>query len=411
MRRLTPGHSGLRGRWSVASLAIGLLIAALAVPVTRVVAADPVTFETPTGTAVLGKPLVLETDFRAPVAPLRVELLSHLPTEKSVSVEAADVAPSGGGYHASVTEQGHVLPNTTFDFRFRVTLPDGSVSLGPEATLTVTDDRFTWKTLEGDVVRLHWYNGDDAFARRAVQIGDDAIHGAEDLLGVKETQKVDFFIYDDETKFRDALGPGTRENVGGQAVAAIRTLFGLIGPTEINSSWVDILVTHELTHLVFNTAVDNPYHLPPRWLNEGLAVYRSEGYGGRDKGIVANAVTDRTIIPLDGLGGLFPTGDGFGQAYAEAVSAVDYLVRTYGQDNLVKLIRSYASGVTDNEAFTAAYGKTVAQISDDWLASVGASAPEPYGPKPDPAGPVPPDWTTAHAGTFAWLGTWLPLLR
>jgi hypothetical protein len=39
------------------------------------------------------------------------------------------------------------------------------------------------------------------------------------------------------------------------------------------------VVPHELVHLVFDTAVKNPYHFPPRWLNEGLAVYLSEGNG------------------------------------------------------------------------------------------------------------------------------------
>ena len=93
-----------------------------------------------------------------------------------------------------------------------------------------------------------------------------------------ETEPIDFFIYADQDAFYDALGPGTRENVGGQAHADIRTLFALITPSEIDDAWVEIVVPHELTHLVFDTAVDNPYHFPPRWLNEGLAVYLSEGY-------------------------------------------------------------------------------------------------------------------------------------
>ena len=111
---------------------------------------------------------------------------------------------------------------------------------------------------------------------------------------------------------------------------------------------------HELTHLVFDTAVKNPYHFPPRWLNEGLAVYLSEGYGDSWRAAVKNAVDDDEIIPLDGLTGQFPTTrDQFFLAYGESVSAVDYLVRTYGQDALVKLVRSYADGVTDDEAFQA----------------------------------------------------------
>ncbi len=88
---------------------------------------------------------------------------------------------------------------------------------------------------------------------------------------------------------------------------------------------------HELTHLVFDTAVKNPYHFPPRWLNEGLAVYLSEGYTDAWRAAVTNAVRADGIIPLDGLAGQFPTTrDQFFLAYGESVSAVDYLVRKYG---------------------------------------------------------------------------------
>lgn len=368
--------------------------------------ADQITFGTPSGTAVLDQPLELTTTFTSPVDPRRVELLSHLPSEHSTTVEGALFRQvSGDSYSATLTDDGHVLPNTTLDYQFRVTLPDGSTALGPSASITVTDNRFQWKTLEGDIVRLHYYQGDDTFAQRAVQIGDAAIHGAEQLLGVTETEKVDFYIYADQDAFRDALGPGTRENVGGEAIAAIRTMFGLIEPSQINSDWVSILVTHELTHLVFNTAVDNPYHQPPRWLNEGLAVFRSQGYVPSDQALVAQAAGDGAIIPLDGLTGLFPTGDGFALAYAEAVSAVSYIVKTYGQDALVKLIRSYASGVTDDEAFTAAIGRDMKTLGAEWLTSVDATAPQPVGPQPAPPGPVPPGWTSVRVGGL------LPLLR
>lgn len=400
-----------RGRTILAALIIGALLGLVAPPPPRTLAAasDQVTFGTPSGTpsgtAVLGQPLELTTTFSSPTGPLRVELLSHLPSEHSVTVEHATLTTaSSGEYRATVSDDGHVLPNTTLVYQFRVTLPDGSTAVSSEASVTVTDDRFQWKTLDGDIVRLHWYQGDDAFAQRAVQIGDAAIHGAEQLLGVTETQKVDFFIYASEDPFRAALGPGIRENVGGEAVTSIRTLFGLIDPSQINSDWVDILVTHELTHLVFNTAVQNPYHQPPRWVNEGLAVFRSQGYNAGDRGIVAQSVRASTIIPLDGLAGLFPTGDGFAQAYAESVSAVSYIVDTFGQDALVKLIRSYATGVTDDEAFTAAIGRDTTTLGNEWLASLGATAPAPLGPKPAPPGPLPPGWTALRTGRgFALL--------
>jgi hypothetical protein len=33
-------------------------------------------------------------------------------------------------------------------------------------------------------------------------------------------------------------------------------------------------------------------------------------------------------------------------------------------------------------------------FDDAWLAAQGTKRPEPYGPRPAPPGPVPPDWHT-----------------
>jgi hypothetical protein len=381
------------------SVLIGLL--AVAAPSIAAAAQIAVTFDPPTATSTLNVSLDFAEAIHTPTAPARVELLSRLPSDTITQVQLATLTSAGGDtFNATVSLPGHITPNTTFNYRFRVVAVNGFTTLGPDASVTVTDDRFPWKTLQGRIVRLHWYDGSDAFATRALDIGDKAIDQASALLGVKETQPVDFFIYDAEAPFRDALGPGTRENVGGEAIAEIRTLFGLIGPSDIDSSWVDTLVTHELTHLVFNTAVQNPYHEPPRWLNEGLAVFLSQGYGNADKAMVANAAASGDLMPLDAIAAAFPTTrDRFTLAYAESVSAVDDIVQTYGKPALVSLIRSYASGVTDEEAFKAAIGKGVAAFSDEWLASAGATAPEPFGPASPPPGPVPPDWAGAPAAS------------
>ena len=388
----TSGRSRLAVMAASAAITVGGVFGTIAAPL-RAAGPETIAFGAPTASAALGSPVQISQPFQAPSPPERVELLSHLPTDSILTVQTAAVSDNGGGsYTASIDDPSFEMPNTTFDYRFRVTLPDGSAEIGPESSVTVQDTRFAWQTLEGRIVRLHWYDGDQSFAQHAVDIGDQAIEQAERLLGVQETEKVDFFIYDNEDAFRAALGPGTRENVGGTAVSSIRTLFGLIEPSDINSDWVRILVTHELTHLVFNTAVENPYDLPPRWLNEGLAVYLSEGNVQSERDLVRSAIDDGRIIPLQGLGGLFPTGDGFALAYAESVSAVSYFVDAFGQDALVKLIRSYADGVTDDQAFTAATGRNLAAFDVAWLESLGTTAPQPVGPQPAPPGPVPPDW-------------------
>ena len=358
-----------------------------------VAAQSDVVFGTPLATGGFGEPVRFSTAFESGSRPLRVELLTSLPGEDTRRVTIAAVERTGPDrWQAAVFQGGHIIPNTTFEYRFRVITDDGS-TLGPQASHRVDDDRFEWQILEGDQVNVWWHDGGQDFAQRALDIAEEAIDEAAALLGVDDIEPIDFIIYSDSRAFRQAMGPATRENVGGQAHPDIRTLFGLIEPRQIGSDWVEELVVHELSHLVFDEAVRNPYAYPPRWLNEGLAVYVSTGYTSGDQAQVRGAAGSGNIIPLDGLGGQFPTRPGrFGLAYAESVSAVDFFVETYGEDRLVQLITSFADGIGLDAAFVAATGSAFGVFDDAWLASLGAERPEPLGPQPAPPGNVPDAW-------------------
>lgn len=369
------------------------LAAALAGPAAPAVrAADPV-FGTPTIDGTFGERLDLTQPVTLDEIPARVEVLLTFADASPLVVEVPPPTSSGSTtlrHRVDVVADGHILPNTPVSARWRITPVDGDPVLGPEVDTLYADERFDWKTVRGDLVTVHWYEGDAAFGERSLRVGDDAVRETAELLGVTEDEPIDFFIYADQDAFYDALGPGTRENVGGQANAEIRTMFALVGASDVG--WDEIVVRHELVHLVFDTAVQNPYHFPPRWLNEGLAVYLSQGYDAGDRSAVENAARGGRLVPLDGLVGQFPTGEGFFLAYAESVSAVDYFIRTHGQDALVALIGSYANGLTDNEAFEAAIGMDAAEFNAAWLADLGADVPQRHGPRPAPPGPRPSAW-------------------
>ena len=327
-RPSAPRRATAALRWAIVGT---ILVATMAAPASLRAQAPTgpatITFDPPTADGSFGDPVTFRTRFEADEPPERVELVTRLPGERVRQVTIASVRPlAAGAWEATVVLDGQIVPNTLFDYHFRAVTETGDV-VGPEAEHRVTDDRVEWREVERDGVRLWWSEGDDAFAERALSIAEGALASASELLGVEQGEPVDVFIYGDTATFRSAMGPGTRENVGGQAHPSIRTLFGLIQPSQIGSDWVEELVRHELTHLVFDDAVRSPFAYPPRWLNEGVAVHLSRGLEESDRAQVEAAVRGGTIIPLEGLDGQFPTrARRFSLAYAESASAVTYLV-------------------------------------------------------------------------------------
>lgn len=390
-----------------ATLVLSILVGLATAP--AALAADP-TFQPLTATVRFGTSVTFEQGATLPAGVKRVEALVRAGTG------ATFLSPIPVGSEGSVTlryvyetPDGSTFPNTRLTLGFRVTTADGRVIDSPTQTVLYEDDRFDWKTLTGAVVRVHWHDGSQAFGQRVLDIGERAVERATALLGVTEAEPIDFFIYADRDAFFSVIGAGVQENVGGVALSEIRTLFANIAPSTVADPWVGIVVPHELTHIVFATATANPYHEPVHWLNEGLADYLAAGYDSSARANVEGAASRGELMPLSAIIGQFPTTpDRFSLAYDESVSAIDFLVRTYGQDALVTLIRTYTRGVSDDEAFMAALGVDTAGFEARWLADLGVDAPVPYGPQPAPAGALPPGWAAGPQASGGPIATTRP---
>ncbi|MEO5704716.1 MAG: peptidase MA family metallohydrolase [Candidatus Limnocylindrales bacterium] len=382
-------------------LAIVLLVSLAAAP--AALAADP-TFQPATATATFGTSIDVQQQATLPAGVKRVEALVRAGKGSQTFLAAIQTPAAGPATlrYRYETPFGSLYPNTPVELGFRITLDDGRTVDGPTTTVLYEDSRFAWATLTGAIVRVHWSQGGNTFGQRALDIGERAVEAASALLGVTETEPVDFYIYADRDAFYDVIGPSLPENVGGLAVTQIRTLFANIAPSSVNDPWVGIVVPHELTHLVFDTATRNAYHEPLHWLNEGLADYQAAGYDAGARSNVERAARTGDLMPLRALIGQFPSPPAkFSLAYDESVSAIDFMVRTYGKDALVKLIRSYADGVSDDAAFSAALGVDTVGFENAWLADLGVEAPKPFGPLPAPVGPLPPDWLAGPPATPA----------
>jgi hypothetical protein len=360
------------------------------------VAAASVTFDTPSASASFLKNIVFTQPYSGgPIT--SATILIEFPGDIGPSVAAVQQVGSGTLVYTLDTSSGGVYPNTPIVAHFEVLLADGSTQVGPDIHITYVDDRIAWKTKAGKVVRLHYANASDSFAQSLLGWADAGIQKAATFFGVTETSPIDFFIYGTQSSFQAAMGQA--DTVGGVALPEIRSCFALVTPGD--TAYGQSVTAHEVTHIAFGDATSNPYHSPPRWLNEGLAVYMSDGYDASNRSLVSQAVRAGTLRSLFALSDFFPyDATRIFLAYAESVSAVDFMVRKYGQPAVAKLVKAYAKGVTDDEAFTGGIGVNVAAFNTAWLSANGVTSTK-YGPQPAPTGPLPPGWNGSGAGSTA----------
>ncbi len=387
MRPLDRAPIARRGAVVLICAVFGLLM------VPGVATGASVTFGTPSARSTFGKSVVFSQPYSGGGI-TGAEIAIEFPGDIGPSVSALKNQGSTGLSYTLDTSNGGLSPFEPLTAHFRVTFADGTVQAGPDIHITYSDDRFKWKSKSGKYVTIHWIEGSDAFGQQLLTYAEQGFPKSAAFLGITETKRADFYIYNTQSAFQSALG--VSETIGGQAEPPFRVCYAQVGPSDL--AYGSTVVPHELTHIVFSDITDNPYHSPPRWLNEGLAVYLSEGYGSDNRQLVSRAVKSGTLVPLAALAGYFALDSArIFLSYAEAVSAVDYMVRKYGKAAIQKLLATYVTGATDDEAFTAALGVDTTAFDEAWLAENGVTSSQTYGPQPAPTGPIPPGWTGSTA--------------
>jgi hypothetical protein len=389
MRIFVQSHPALRRLFgAVLSAAFAVMYLA------GTASAASVTFGTGSGESKFGTSMTFTQAYTGSIT--SASLLVRLPYDSAGPQVIPVKSPGSGTLTATVdTSGGSPFPFAPVVANFEVVLSDGTTQVGPDIDLTYADNRFTWKTIAGKVVRVHYLDASASFAQSLVALADSGASKASAMFGVTETKPIDYYVYPSQSAFQQGLGQP--DTVGGVAETQYRICFSVVANGD--NAYAAQVMPHEVTHVVFWDAVNNPYHGTPRWLDEGFAQYESQGYDSSSRQQVTAAVKSGTLSSLLALTDFFPMDSSrIYLAYAEAVSAVDFMVRKYGQPAILKLVQAYAGGASDDEAFTAALGVDVKGFDTAWETDLGVT-PTKYGPQPAPTGPLPPGWSSGGAGS------------
>ncbi len=156
-------------------------------------------------------------------------------------------------------------------------------------------------------------------------------------LNVSLKDKVDIEVYPDIQSFHNAIGaPMAPEwNVGTGWEGKIKMVSPLNPGKYHTYDTLMMVVVHEFTHVMVSQINSNLKDIPI-WLNEGTAAFEAKQMNNNIKQGLKKKIQNNEVPPLFSMNSQNLSDGG----YAFSYTAVEYVVKNYGYNSLIKLIKS-----------------------------------------------------------------------
>jgi hypothetical protein len=276
-------------------------------------------------------------------------------------------------------QSGSLPPGARLWWRWRVTDANGQETVSQTYTATWLDHQHDWQTLNsGDRVRLHWYQGDQAFASDLAHAASEGLLFNEQQSGLTAEAPIDIYVYADTDDLQEAVlyEPSW---TGGRAFPDQNVV--ILGISEDDLDWGRDAIVHELTHVLVGHLTFSCLGDVPTWLNEGLAVYSEGGLDEVSEQQLDEAIRDDSLLTVRSLSsGFSEVPDKASLSYSQSYSITKFLVETSGQDKMTALLLALKQGLTIDEALMQTYGFNVDGLDSAWRQAIGAQ------PGPAPSG-------------------------
>lgn len=202
-----------------------------------------------------------------------------------------------------------------------------------------------------------------------VQAADSALIDARNRLIYLLNDSLDYrpaiYIPDNPADFKKTVGAAFPD-WGAAAALPYRQLIAIRSPANypLGRSLRE-LIQHEYTHLAID---DRLYHNePPRWLNEGMAMFISSEWGWDENLTLTRAVIFGNVIPLDEIERLNTFSEGkAGIAYSQSYLAVKYLLDSYGRESFNLLLDELKKDKPMDSALMTAIGSNYDDFENEF---------------------------------------------
>jgi len=232
-----------------------------------------------------------------------------------------------------------------------------------------------WNTSKSTHFIVYYRNAPDDFISELQSSAEDYYKEITEDLGFNRFDfwtwdaRARIYVYDDAGSYRKATGQP--EWSGG----IVFTEQKLIQTFAFAEGFLDSVLPHEISHIVFREFVGFRNADVPLWMDEGVAAFHEKEKYSEAKEFLNKAREQGAFLSLDALSRVkkVQSLDAFsaGVFYNEAFSIVSFLINEYGRDEFVILCRGLRDGKDMRDAFKSAYSfEGLGEMEKAWLASL-----------------------------------------
>ena len=267
-------------------------------------------------------------------------------------------------------ESGQLAPGTMLRAWWQLRMADGSLAQTEPSLFEYTDDNHEWSLMAGKRVDLLSYGQSSEETAALLASAEGILTRLEDQVGVAVENRVRIYSYESAADMGQALsqrseGYDDRVMTLGVSVGN-ETLLILSAHRD-----VDVIMAHELAHIVVGLATENPFSDLPRWLDEGLAMYSEAEVPADNLAALDRAIRRDELLSVRSMSS-YP-----GQArlvdlfYGEVYSVVKFLLDAYGRERMNALLGEFSEGMRQEEALLSTYGFGLDELDAQWRTSLG----------------------------------------
>ncbi|MFA5118867.1 MAG: peptidase MA family metallohydrolase [Candidatus Omnitrophota bacterium] len=235
-----------------------------------------------------------------------------------------------------------------------------------------------WQEAKSTHFIVNYKNAPEDFINRSIEKLESCYERITEKLGFRRynfwlwDKRAVVYIHDDAGGFHAATGQPSW--VSGEARPQEKTIHTFTNA----SGFFESLLPHEMAHIIFREFVGFYNRAVPVCLDEGVASYQEASRVASAAPVIREALRANALIRLETLVQLNPQlmndQDSVRLFYAESVSLVDYLIRTFGQDKFV----SFCQALRDKQDLCRALASTysfasVTALGDAWMRSFTGS--------------------------------------